>query len=124
MGLLNLWLPTRKLLIIPLQPFQSFNDETLEVLEELVSGRKKRRQSRPKMHRMRRLLWKRLAKGGKAIKTASSIHKLGDLLQKMWDLESQLSSDYTADSNREEYEAVLRQAKAKKKAKCWSLSGQ
>ena len=60
------------------------------------------------MHRMRRLLWKRLAKVRKAIKTASSIHKLSELLQRMWALETQLSSDYAANSNREEDEAVLR----------------
>jgi hypothetical protein len=39
---------------------------------------------------------------------ASSIHKLNELLQKQWYLESQLSSDYTAVSNKEEDEAVLR----------------
>ena len=60
------------------------------------------------MHRMRRLVWKRLAKVRRAIKTATSIHKLSSLLQKSWDLESQLSSDYTASNHRNEDEAVLR----------------
>ena len=60
------------------------------------------------MHRMRRLLWKRICKTRKAIKKASSISKLSELLQKMWKLEAQLSSDYTAANARDEDEAVLR----------------
>ena len=68
----------------------------------------KRPQKKARMHRMRRLLWKKLGKVCKAIKTASSIHKLSVLLQRQWELEAQLSLDYTAVSNKEEDEAVLR----------------
>ena len=85
-----------------------FNKKTLKVLERLVPERKNNTKSRPKMHRMRRLLWKRLSKVQKAIRAASTIHKLSELLQKKWEIESQLSSDYTAANNREEDEAVLR----------------
>ena len=87
----------------------SFHDNILAVLEKLVPAReKKKKKSRSKMHRMRRLVWKRLAKARRAIKTATSIHKLSSLLQKSWDLESQLSSDYTASNHRNEDEAVMR----------------
>ena len=92
----------------PVTALCSFHDRVLEVLEKHIPTRKKQSNNRQKMHRMRRLLWKKLAKVRKALKSATSIHKLSDLLQKMWTLESQLSSDYTADSNREEDEAVLR----------------
>jgi hypothetical protein len=85
-----------------------FHSKLLEVLERLVPAKKKRHKPRYKMHRMRRLIWKRLCKIRKAIKSSSSISKLSELLQKMWELESQLSSDYTAANDREEDEAVLR----------------
>ena len=60
------------------------------------------------MHRMRRLLFKKLAKARKAVKTASTISKLSTKLQQVWELEEQLSSDYNASNNKEEDEAVLR----------------
>ena len=73
-----------------------FHDIVLGVLERLVRSRKKKTNSRPKMHRMRRLLFKRLSKARKAVKTAQTISKLSTSLQKVWDLEDQLSSDYSA----------------------------
>ena len=60
------------------------------------------------MHRMRRLLWKRLAKVRKALKTATSTQKVADLLQRMWQLEGELTSDYTATNNMVEDEAVFK----------------
>ena len=103
----------------PVTALCSFHDRVLEVLEKHIPTRKKQSNNRQKRDRMRRLLWKKLAKVRKALKSATSIHKLSVLLQKMWTLESQLSSDYTADSNREEDEAVLR---IKQKPKAFFLS--
>ena len=58
---------------------------------------------------MRRLLWKKHAKAKRQLRSSSSsISKLSENLQKMWELESQLSADYTATNNMEEDEAVLR----------------
>ena len=85
-----------------------FHNTVLEILERLVPARKKKPQKKNRMHRMRRLIWKKLGKVRQAIKTASSIHKLSALLQRQWELEAQLSSDYTSISNKEEDEAVLR----------------
>ena len=92
----------------PVAALDMFNQKTLEVLEKLVPVRKKMTKSRPRMHRMRRLLWKRLAKVRKSISKAPSINKLTKLLQRQWDIEAQLSSDYTSTNNREEDEAVMR----------------
>ena len=92
----------------PVAALGHFHDTVLEILERLVPARLKRPQKKARMHRMRRLLWKKLGKVRKAIKTASSIHKLSVLLQRQWELEAQLSLDYTAVSNKEEDEAVLR----------------
>ena len=92
----------------PVLALSMFHNKVLSVLEKLTPVRQKRKKnSRSKMHRMRRLLWKRLAKVRRAIKTATNIHKLSGLLQKSWDLEAQLSSDYTAVNNIEEDKAVL-----------------
>ena len=60
------------------------------------------------MHRMRRLIWKRLSKVKKSIKKATNINTLSELLQKSWELEAQLSSDYTTTSHSEEDQAVFR----------------
>ena len=93
-----------------------FHEKVLHIMEKLVPIKAKRSQSRPKMHRMRRLLWKRLAKVRRSLKTASSVHKLSELLQKMWELESQLEADYNAVNSMEEDEAVLR---IKSNSKCF-----
>ena len=74
----------------------------------MVPLKKKKSQNRPKMHRMRRLMWKRLNKVRKSLKTATSVHKLSELLQKMWELENQLEADYSAVNSKEEDEAVFR----------------
>ena len=71
----------------PSKGLEWFHEKVLGVLEKLVPMKKKRSRSRPKMHRMRRLLWKRLGKVKKALKTATSTEKVADLLQKMWQLE-------------------------------------
>ena len=39
-----------------------FHEKVLEVLEEIVPVKRKQSNAKPKMHRMRHLLWKRLAK--------------------------------------------------------------
>ena len=99
----------------PVLALSMFHNKVLSVLEKLTPVRQKRKKnSRSKMHRMRRLLWKRLAKVRRAIKTATNIHKLSGLLQKSWDLEAQLSSDYTAVNNIEEDKAVLKIKKSPK----------
>ena len=85
-----------------------FHTKVFVILERLVPAKKQRKKARYKMHRMRRLLWKRLSKVRKAVKKSSSISKLSELLQKMWELEAQLSSDYSANNDKEEDEAVLR----------------
>ena len=77
-----------------------FHDIVLGVLERLVPSRKKKTNSRPKMHRMRRLLFKRLSKPRKPVKTAQTISSTS--LQKVWDLEDQLSSDYSAVNKKED----------------------
>ena len=92
----------------PTAALSEFHEKLLKVLEKLVPVKKKKSGKKPKMHRMRRLLWKRHAKAKRHIKSSSSISKLSENLQKMWELESQLSADYTAASNMEEDEAVLR----------------
>ena len=60
------------------------------------------------MHRMRRLLWKKHAKARRQFRSASSIHKVSESMQKMWELERQLAADFTATNNIEEDEAALR----------------
>ena len=57
---------------------------------------------------MRKLLWKKHAKPKKQFRASASISKLSESMQKMWELEGMLSADYTAASNMEEDEAVLR----------------
>ena len=69
---------------------------------------KKVGKSKPKVDRMRRLLWKKHAKAKRKVKSSQSIHKLSESLQKMWELEKQLSADYTATNNMEEDMAILR----------------
>ena len=93
----------------PKAALSEFHEKLLEVLEKFVPGKKKKTGKRPKMNRMRRLLWKKHAKAKRQLRSSSSsISKLSENLQKMWELESQLSADYTATNNIEEDEAVLR----------------
>ena len=92
----------------PTKALKWFHEQVLAILEKLVPVKNKRSKSRPKMHRMRRLLWRRLTKVRKALKTATSTEKVADLLQRMWQLEGELSSDYTATNNRIEDEAVFK----------------
>ena len=88
--------------------FGKYHDQVLQVLEKLVPLKNKKAQGKPKMHRMRRLLWRRLTKVRKRFKSATSIYKLTECLQQMWDLEQQLSTDYQATSFMEEDEAVFK----------------
>ena len=92
----------------PKEALVVFHEKTLEVLEKLVPAKSTRSKRRPRMSKMRKLIWKRLAKVRKSILLAPSIPKLTELLQRQWELEAQLSSDYTAIGNREEDEAVMR----------------
>ena len=73
-----------------------FHDKLLPILEEMVP-KKKIRIGKPhsKMHRMRRLLWRKLAKVDSKLKVASTMHKKSKLLAEKWKLEEQLQSDYT-----------------------------
>ena len=52
----------------PTEALVFFHQKLLEVLEEIVPLKKKRGKAKPKMHRMRRLLWKRLAKVKKSLR--------------------------------------------------------
>ena len=92
----------------PVKSLVWYHEQVLKVLEKLVPIKKRRSRSKQKMHRMRRLLWKRLAKVRKALKTATSTQKVADLLQRMWQLEGELTSDYTATNNIVEDEAVFK----------------
>ena len=60
------------------------------------------------MHRLRRLLWRKLTKVDSKLKMASTMHKKSKLLAEKWKLERQLAEDYTATNNAEEDEVVLR----------------
>ena len=52
-----------------------FHEKVLEVLEEIVPVKRKQSNAKPKMHRMRHLLWKRLAKVKRSLKTTKSVGK-------------------------------------------------
>ena len=60
------------------------------------------------MHRMRRLLWKRLTKVRRSLKTATSTKKISQLLERLWELEGKLSQDFTATNNKAEDDAVFK----------------
>ena len=67
----------------PSKGLEWFHKQVLGVLETIVPIKKKRFTSKPKMHRMRRLLWKRLRKVRKAIRMETSTQRVADLLQRM-----------------------------------------
>ena len=92
-----------------------FHQKLLQVLEKLVPKKKKKSSTKPKMHRMRRLLWRRLGKTRKKYQAATTISKTTEYMQKIWELESQLAADYTASNNIEEHEAI-RKIKTNSKA--------
>ena len=92
----------------PTSALCEFHENVLKVLEKLVPKKKKKIKNKSKMHRMRRLLWKRHAKASRNFKSSTSIQNVTENLQKMWQLESQLKSDYNATNSMEENEAVLR----------------
>ena len=92
----------------PTSALAEFHSKVLQVLEKLVPVKCNKPRGKPKMHRMRRLLWRRLTKARKRFRTASSVHKLAEHMQEVWDLEAQLSADYQATDCSEENEAVMR----------------
>ena len=92
----------------PASALSEFHHQVLSVLEKLVPVKRKKGKGKPKIHRMRRLLWKRLAKVRRKLKTAHTIHQVTECLQSMWKLESELASDYSSSNNMEEDQAVLR----------------
>ena len=92
----------------PEEALSWFHDRVLNVLEEHVPQKKPRKSGRPsKLHRMRKLVWRRLAKVDCKLKSASTMHKKAKLLQQRWDLEKQLAEDYLAVNNAEEDGAGL-----------------
>jgi hypothetical protein len=102
------WDPMKDLSQVnPMLGLNWFNKKVLEILENTVPVRKKRRKGRPRMCRQRRTLWRRLSKIKAKIKSATNIHKLTKLMQDRWDLENQLREDYTASNNMEEDKAVF-----------------
>ena len=60
------------------------------------------------MHRMRKLLWRKLSKIDQRLKSATTMQKKAKILQQKWALEKQIAEDFTADKNAEEDNAVLR----------------
>ena len=91
----------------PTTALSKFHEIILPVLEKLVP-KKAKKSSKPKIHRMRRLLWRRLAKAKRKFQAASSISKTTEYMQKIWDIKSQLAADYTASNTIEENEAVMK----------------
>ena len=98
----------------PESALSEFHEKTLLVLEKLVPLKKKPR-TKHKMHRMHRLLWKKHTKAQRIFKSAQSIPKVSENMQKMWKIEKQLYQDYTAMKNMEEDKAIQR-IKANSKA--------
>ena len=92
----------------PAQALAEFHNKVLTVLEELVPAKVKKSNKKPKLHRIRRLLWKRLAKVCRNLRSAKSIHQVTEGLQKVWKLEAELASDYSSSNSAEEDQAVLR----------------
>ena len=85
-----------------------FHEKILGVLEMLIPMKKKpRKKSKLKINKMRRNLWRRLAKVKKNTLKASSIQKLTDLIQRRRALEEQLKADYAAENAQEEDQAVF-----------------
>ena len=87
-----------------------FHSKVLSVLEKLVPARKMskpRQKSKSKVRRMRRTIWRRIAKIKSKILTASSIHNLSSLIQKKRELEEQLGADYSAENIQQEDQAIF-----------------
>ena len=74
----------------PTGALAEFHSQVLRVLEKHVPVKPAKGKRKPKMHRMRRLMWKRLAKVRRRLKTAKTIHQVTEELQNMWKLESEL----------------------------------
>jgi hypothetical protein len=91
----------------PEDALKEYHKNVLEVLERLVPSKKSKSKAKPKMHRRRRLLWKRHAKAKKKFQSAPSIHKVAENLGKMWELEKQISMDYMATNNMMEDKVVF-----------------
>ena len=86
-----------------------FHEKVLTVLEPMVPKKKPRNtRSKPKMHRMRRLLWRKLAKVSCKLKSASTMHQKAKILQQKWDLEKQISEDFISSNNSQEDDVVFR----------------
>ena len=60
----------------PTGALAEFHSQVLRVLEKHVPVKPAKGKRKPKMHRMRRLMWKRLAKGRRRLKTAKTIHQV------------------------------------------------
>ena len=77
------------------------------MLERLVPIKKPKKVFKSKVNKMRKTIWKRLAKVKKKILGACTIQKLTSLIQKKWELEEQLKSDYSAESAQQEDKAIF-----------------
>ena len=86
-----------------------FHNNVLAVLEKLVPAKKKKSKvkSKSRLNKMRRTIWRRIAKIKGKIKEASSISKLSSLIQKKRELEEQLCADYSAENAQQEDEAIF-----------------
>ena len=85
-----------------------FHDKLLAVLERLVPAKKKfTKVSKSKVDRMRKNIWRRIAKVKEKILVASSIQKLTSLIQKKRELEEQLRNDYSAENSQQEDQAIF-----------------
>ena len=86
-----------------------FHERVLKALENHVPKKKPRKSGgHSRMHRMRRLLWRRLSKVDSRLKAATTMNKKAKLLQLKWELKKQLADDYMAVNNKDEDNAVLR----------------
>ena len=85
-----------------------FHEKVLNVLEKLVPKKKPKPTKKPKMHRMRRLLWKRHAKAKQKMRSGKSIQQVSAALHHVWELSRQLAADYLSSNIIQEDQAVLR----------------
>ena len=100
-----------------------FHSNVLAVLEKLVPAKKKKTKvkSKSKLNKMRRTIWRRIARIKEKIREASSIQKLSSLIQRKRELEEQLCEDYSAENAQQEDEAIFN-IKSNPNIPPWTLS--
>ena len=87
-----------------------YHSKVLAVLEKHVPAKKKssgRPKSKSRINKMRRTIWRRIAKIKRKILATPSIHSLTSLIQKKRELEKQLHADYSAENAQQEDQAIF-----------------